>query len=215
MRVHYAQHATSIRYRTNIQTTQTEHMKHWIFVNSTGRRIRSIGKEAFFRTRAFAMSPAFVDQLRRGTCAAMSPKDQALALHWISDVWFLGEEASSHSYFMKLPIHVRSFPALRRCLLLYRYSSSDPEDTILAAKPNVIERGYLLLDDDGRPILERTATSFEFAEAMKGKLVRTGFPSHVQFGLSIPDHVSRRALWREYYYDVLAALVCKEVYMNV
>lgn len=183
MDVHYPHCDVLTYYRTNIRSTQSEHIADWIFINSTNKRIRSLGKEIFFRTRPFAVSSSFADDLRAGTCKHMSLADQMLALEWIRDLTFVDNNFNSPSTLLKLPARVKAFPRLERCLVLYNFPLDRDIRQILEAKPTAWEQGYMVIDDELS--MQGTTASFQFMSRFKEHLVRTGFPGDVKFGVSV------------------------------
>jgi hypothetical protein len=107
------------------RTLQPVHRMDWIAINSTSRRIRTLGKVSFFRVKTFAMHQDLPARLQRNDpngIKGMMPHDQALALSCIRDIVILNPRQSSPTTFLALPRMLAVFPCLYRCTLLFGFT---------------------------------------------------------------------------------------------
>ena len=105
---------------------QSVHQTDWITINSTNRRIRTLGKLSFFRAKTIAMQAELPARLQRNDFKGikrMWPNDQALALSYIRDLVIVNAKESSPTGFLQLPRTLAAFPCLRRCTLLFGFGT--------------------------------------------------------------------------------------------
>lgn len=103
---------------------QSVHRTDWIAINSTNRRIRTLGKASFFQAKTIAIHAELPARLQRNDFKRMSPNDQALALSCITDIVIVDALEASPDRILQLPRTLAFFQNLRRCTLLFGYSTS-------------------------------------------------------------------------------------------
>ena len=109
------------------RTLQPAHRKDWIAINSTCYRFRNFGKISFFTIKTFAMhgeTPARLRANDPNAIKGMMLHDQALALSRIRDVIIVNQKQSSPLAFLEIPPKLAVFPSLRRCTLLFGFTST-------------------------------------------------------------------------------------------
>jgi hypothetical protein len=156
------------------RTLQPVHRMDWIAINSTTRRIRTLGKVSFFSIKTFAIHKDLPARLQRNEPNAingMMLHDQALALPYIRDIIFVDSKHTSPSFFLTLPKTLAAFPSLRRCTLLFGFDRRYVEE---------ITKAFLL----SRPI------DFELREYM----VAIGMPQHFK----LEETIGLNAKWEEH-----------------
>jgi len=110
---------------------QSVHRTDWIAINSTSRRIRALGKLSFFKAKTIAMHAGLPARLQRNDFEGikrMWPNDQALALSYIRDVVIVNARECAPIGFLQLPRALAIFPCLRRCTLLFGFSTSEGDE---------------------------------------------------------------------------------------
>ncbi|KAK8137551.1 hypothetical protein PG984_003044 [Apiospora sp. TS-2023a] len=83
MEIHYTHNADTKRYCRNIPIDQKQHVFDWLALNSTCRSIRSLGREAFYSTKCFAMTSSLPDDLQQ--VGLSSIQDPRRPEHWWSN----------------------------------------------------------------------------------------------------------------------------------
>ncbi|KAI0405237.1 hypothetical protein F4802DRAFT_597366 [Xylaria palmicola] len=115
-------------------SSQSAHLKDWRGISMTSRRIRGLGREAFFGAKTIAMTSSFPERLRKGTFAAFGgPSDQELALRSIRSIILVDVVAYSPSVFILLPKILRLFPKLGETVILFGYRRHEPVQLISEA----------------------------------------------------------------------------------
>jgi hypothetical protein len=113
---------------------QSVHRTDWIVINSANRRIRALGKLSFFRAKTITMHaelPAHVQRDNFKSIKRMLTNDLALALFYVRDIVIINAKETSPVGFLQLPGRLASFPCLRRCTLLFGFSTREgAEDDI-------------------------------------------------------------------------------------
>lgn len=105
---------------------QSAHWADWIAINSTSRRIRALGKVSFFRAKIIAMHaelPACLQRKDFNGIKCLWPNKQALALSCIRDIIIINSKESAPAGFLQLPRTLAAFTCLRRCTLLFGFST--------------------------------------------------------------------------------------------
>ena len=101
---------------------QSVHRADWLAINSTNRRIRTVGKPCFFGAKTIAMRAELPIRLQLKDYQAknrMSSSDQALAFMYARDIVLVNTSNISPSHLLGLPKLFTRFPCLRRCMLLF------------------------------------------------------------------------------------------------
>lgn len=93
--------------------SQTQHFLDWVIVNSTCRRLRTIGKESFFSTKTFVFTNRLFAAFCEGNAKNLSCADQTSALEYITKVIVHMKPVSVASQFLCLPKYQR-FGRLRQ-----------------------------------------------------------------------------------------------------
>jgi hypothetical protein len=110
------------------------HRTDWIAINSTNRRIRALGKLSFFRAKTIAMHAELPARLQRNNLMGakrMLTNDLALALFYVRDIVIINAKETSPTGFLQLTRMLAAFPCLRRCTLLFGFSTREgAEDDI-------------------------------------------------------------------------------------
>ncbi|KAI0415136.1 hypothetical protein F5X98DRAFT_347542 [Xylaria grammica] len=121
-------HLSNLNTRTaHFLSSQHIHLKNWLFVNTTSRRIRSVGREAFFGSKTIAMNSSLPERLRNGTFSAFgSALDQKLALHNIRSIILVDLTMYIASVFLQLPKTLHAFPRLENCMILVGFRRREP-----------------------------------------------------------------------------------------
>ncbi|KAI3338524.1 hypothetical protein F4824DRAFT_459519 [Ustulina deusta] len=121
-------HHSRLRARTaDFLSSQYIHLDTWLFVNITSRRIRRLGREAFFSSKTIAMNSSLPERLRNGTFSALGNAfDQELALHNIRSIILVDLTMHIASVFLQLPKTLRAFPNLERSMILVGFRRQEP-----------------------------------------------------------------------------------------
>ncbi|KAI0529834.1 hypothetical protein GGR58DRAFT_285773 [Xylaria digitata] len=108
-------------------SSQHAHLDNWLFVNSTSRRIRSLGREAFFSSKIIAMNSSLPERLHNGSFSAFgSALDQKIALRNIRAIILLDLTMYIASVFLQLPKTLHAFPRLERSTILVGFRRQEP-----------------------------------------------------------------------------------------
>ncbi|KAF2420533.1 hypothetical protein EJ08DRAFT_653810 [Tothia fuscella] len=103
---------------------QSDHVKDWIFINSTSHRIRRLGKTTFFRQKTIAMHLSSITLLHNNdpdTIKGMAPEDQTLILRYVRDIIIIDPQPSSPNAWLTLPKLLCPFSRVNRCTLLLEF----------------------------------------------------------------------------------------------
>lgn len=71
---------------TELHPAQREHYLDWLLINSTCRRLRDLGKVAFFSEKCFILRPRFLNLFSQGIAKNVSGADRTTALEQIRHV---------------------------------------------------------------------------------------------------------------------------------
>lgn len=156
-----------------------EHRGSWLFINSTNRRIRRVGRPLFIPNRVFGMTFGTAEHLRNGGLSRIcNAEDQMLALHSIRYITLFNITSVSTTCFMKLPKLLSAFTELQKCTLVFG------NDAHPGAYPKV------------QPTLVDTPAQ------MKELLYAAGVPKHLELEVAVMvetagtvETVSQRAAW--------------------
>ncbi|KAI0432294.1 hypothetical protein F5Y09DRAFT_302178 [Xylaria sp. FL1042] len=108
-------------------SSQYIHLDKWLIVNLTSRRIRRLGREAFFRSTTIAMNSSLPERLGNGTFSAFgSALDQEIALRNIRSIILVDLTMYIASVFLQLPKTLRAFPRLERSMILVGFRRQEP-----------------------------------------------------------------------------------------
>ncbi|KAK8137549.1 hypothetical protein PG984_003042 [Apiospora sp. TS-2023a] len=145
MDIHYPHSNTTVRYgRYTKPDAQWEHICDWLALNSTCTGIRRLGREAWYRSRTFAVYsylPTLIKDLGldRGLPAPYEPQRNVLKLAHTMDLSrierliYVDNYDHSSAGLLALPKRLNLFPELRHCILVYGY-------TRRATKPLIKDR---------------------------------------------------------------------------
>ena len=132
---HYAKQLgrRSDPFKCNLPSDQLRHLLDWRAVVGTCRRIRRMGKPAFFSQKVFAMGPGLASQLQNLQVSRLSAQDQQIAVKYMSSIIWTKNRTSSPSAFLKLSRHISTFPRLRHLNLLFDCTCRQEEWRIVDA----------------------------------------------------------------------------------
>ncbi|TGJ82188.1 hypothetical protein E0Z10_g6578 [Xylaria hypoxylon] len=109
-------------------SSQYIHLNNWLFVNTTSRRVRSLGREAFFGSKTIAMNSSLPGRLRSGAFSAFgNALDQELALRNIRSIVLVDLTMYISSVFLQLPKTLHAFPRLENSMILVGFRRQVPE----------------------------------------------------------------------------------------
>ncbi|KAL8950646.1 MAG: hypothetical protein Q9222_003330 [Ikaeria aurantiellina] len=100
-------------YEASIEVQQ-QHLLDWRLAGSVCKRFRTLGKEAFFSNRAFALEPNLLQNLQELKANRMSIEDQQTAVAYINTLTLVVYNLQSPGAFMRLSHRVAAFPSLER-----------------------------------------------------------------------------------------------------
>ncbi|CAJ2506459.1 Uu.00g005890.m01.CDS01 [Anthostomella pinea] len=132
---------------TGLPASQSVHFCDWLIINSTNRRFRRLGKESFFASKTFAMSP----NLPGGLVSLLifkDPLDCELALRYIRSIILVGVTTHTATNWLQLPKIMRTFSRLQETAVLLGYRKGEDVSLIIKAKriDNPPELNQLLVD---------------------------------------------------------------------
>ncbi|KAI1352781.1 hypothetical protein F5Y01DRAFT_313445 [Xylaria sp. FL0043] len=108
-------------------SSQDVHLDTWLVVNLTSRRIRRLGREAFFRSTTIAMNSSLPERLSNGAFSAFgSAVDQEIALRNIRSIILVDLTMYTASVFLQLPKTLRAFPNLEKSMILVGFRRQEP-----------------------------------------------------------------------------------------
>ena len=93
---------------------QQPHLLDWRIAGSVCRRLRELGKEAFFSNKVFAMSIKTMKGLQDQSLTGLSTLDQQLASKLINSIILIEHNLRSPSTFISLPHCITGFQGLHR-----------------------------------------------------------------------------------------------------
>lgn len=135
------------------------HILDWWGVTNTSKRIRRVGKEAFFANKVFMMEPRLAEKLGKGQLTRFSAQDQEIAAKSIRSFIF-PEDVTSPSDLLTVPRCLPAFPKLEFLGHLF-YSGKD-------------EKGHVLSRVSEVDTYKRGQVPSEFVDA----LASIGVPTH-------------------------------------
>ncbi|KAI3325089.1 hypothetical protein HD806DRAFT_491956 [Xylariaceae sp. AK1471] len=146
--------------------SQRVHVADWVLIHSISRRVRKLGKEAFFKGKTFAMDLALPGKIQDGKVPFLSDiENRKIALDNIIDVVFVNIRLSTPVDFVTLPKRVRLFLALKFCTLVAKV-------------------------DDGNDMQAGVGTpeeKFKLPEVLWKLLIDNGIPESVELRMICPD----------------------------
>ncbi|KAJ2991680.1 hypothetical protein NUW58_g2433 [Xylaria curta] len=118
-----SEYKSAVRYFSLLQ--QSTHLNDWCIANRTSRRIRTMGREAFFSSKVFTVSSSFPNKLRNGTFSAFGNAfQQRLALRYIRYIVFEDAATTKPTLFLELPKIVHTLPQLASVVLWFGRGTS-------------------------------------------------------------------------------------------
>ncbi|KAL9603337.1 MAG: hypothetical protein Q9219_001199 [cf. Caloplaca sp. 3 TL-2023] len=98
-------------YEASVEVQQL-HLLDWRLAGSVCKRFRTLGKEAFFSNKAFALEPTLLQNLQELKVNRMSIEDQQTALSYMNTIILVVHNLQSPGAFMRLGHRVAAFPSL-------------------------------------------------------------------------------------------------------
>ena len=95
--------------------SQQRHLQDWRIAGSVCGRVRSLGKEAFFTSKVFAMDLTLAKRLQARSLSRLSTEDQQIASQRITSVILMVDNLQTPSTFINIPRCIAAFPKLE-CL---------------------------------------------------------------------------------------------------
>lgn len=169
------------------------HLRDWVLINSTCRRLRHVGWEAFFTSKTVFASQSLGSKLvddddtaTAGWCPASRPLFHASLLDYVRDLVIAPVNVQSASDFAKIPAFLQSFTNLKKCTLQISYRQGDSIDyvkdrTVLGKKEKVRRFGM------GR----------DTTQELKRRLVALGVSKKIELRLAVCPHLNMTTSWYE------------------
>ncbi|OQD80133.1 hypothetical protein PENANT_c039G02543 [Penicillium antarcticum] len=112
---------------------QVDHLHDWQIATGLARRFRSFGKQAFFRSKTFSMSPGFCERLKNNGIRNFSYMNTSMALKNIESIVFVGYWDVGWRNLLQLPERLEGFTRLKRLDHIFgnRQSSYSPFDLMV------------------------------------------------------------------------------------
>ncbi|KAI4209076.1 MAG: hypothetical protein LQ351_007941 [Letrouitia transgressa] len=105
---------------------QQEHLLDWRVAGSVCKRLRRLGKRAFFSSKIFAMDLNLAKRLQESSLTRLSTEDQRTASRYINSIILVYHNLQSPSAFITLPHRVAGFPFLKRLYFFFGGRTGDP-----------------------------------------------------------------------------------------
>ncbi|KAL9036946.1 MAG: hypothetical protein Q9214_005911 [Letrouitia sp. 1 TL-2023] len=105
---------------------QQDHLLDWRVAGSVCKRLRRLGKKAFFSSKTFAMDLNLAKRLQELSLTRLSTGDQRTASRYINSIILVYHNLRSPSAFITLPRRIAGFPFLKRLHFYFGGRAGDP-----------------------------------------------------------------------------------------
>jgi hypothetical protein len=168
------------------------HLTDWLLINTTCRRIRHIGWEAFFTSKTVFASQSLGTKLimsedEPGWSPVSRPLFHASLLDYVRDLVIAPVNVQSASGFAKIPQFLQSFSNLRTCTLQISYRQGDSIDFVK-------DRRLI-----GKPTNPRrfSGMGMNTTQELKRRLVALGVSKKIDLKLAVCPHLDMTTTWYE------------------
>ena len=105
---------------------QQDHLLDWRIAGSVCKRLRKLGKKAFFSTKIFVMDLNLAKRLQELSFTRLSAEDQQTASKYISSITLVYHSLQSPNAFITLPRRIAGFQFLKRLDFYFGSRQGDP-----------------------------------------------------------------------------------------